>query len=195
MSPRAGLDSVKIVQAASEVADRHGAEAVTIATIARKLNVRPPSLYNHVAGLRELKTMLAVHGGKQLYHSLKQEVGEQQGEEAVLALGKAYIAYTRAHPGLYEFTLRAPDPEAAELQEVASSLLQLIIDMLGTYHLEKEDILHAVRGLRSILHGFSSLEQKGGFGMPLNLDESLEYMLTSYISGVRNGGQQRDTEK
>lgn len=62
MSPRAGLDTRTLVLAAAELADERGMGEVTLASLAAKLGVRSPSLYNHVNGLAGLRTLLAVHG-------------------------------------------------------------------------------------------------------------------------------------
>jgi hypothetical protein len=39
--------------------------------------------------------------------------------------------------------------------------------------------------LRSVLHGFVDLEVSGGFGMPLDRDESFQRLLTGYIAGIQ----------
>jgi hypothetical protein len=44
--------------------------------------------------------------------------------------------------------------------------------------------LHAVRGLRSLVHGFATLEVAGGFGMPLDIDESFRRLVELLISGL-----------
>ena len=48
-----------------------------------------------------------------------------------------------------------------------------------------EDGLHAVRGLRSVVHGFASLEVAGGFGLPLDLDESFRRLVEMFIGGLQ----------
>ena len=44
-----------MVQAAAALADTIGLEELTLADLAARLNVRVPSLYNHVAGLAGLR--------------------------------------------------------------------------------------------------------------------------------------------
>jgi AcrR family transcriptional regulator len=53
LSPRAGLERNTILQTAIELANTQGMEFVTIAAIAKKLEVRSPSLYNHFSGDRK----------------------------------------------------------------------------------------------------------------------------------------------
>ncbi|MNF14808.1 hypothetical protein D3C80_2171600 [compost metagenome] len=56
--------------------------------------------------------------------------------------------------------------------------------MLGLYQLDQESSIHVVRGLRSLLHGFASIEQKGGFGLPQSVDESLHRVINIYLAGL-----------
>ncbi|HZH60894.1 MAG TPA: WHG domain-containing protein [Metabacillus sp.] len=182
--PRIGLDLKTILQAATVLADKEGLDAVTLASLAKKLNIRPPSLYNHVEGLGGLRKKLAVHGLEVLYDRLaKASIGKSK-DEAVHSLSDAYIEFAREHPGIYELTLHSSDQEDQELQRVSRKIVELIVQILSGYGLEDDESIHAVRGLRSILHGFSSLEQKGGFGLPLNTDKSLHLLIDSYLAGI-----------
>jgi len=162
MSPRIGLDLPAVLRAAAELADQRGFDSVTLASLSRKLSIRPPSLYNHVDGLGDLRKKLAVYGLRQLHDALSRAALGWSGDDAVRALGEAYITFARRRPGLYEATLRAPDPRDPEVQRAGKKITDLVVRVLSAYGLEKEAALHTVRGLRSLLHGFASLEQNGG---------------------------------
>lgn len=198
MSPRIGLDLPTILQAAAEMADTHGIEEVTLASLAQKLNIRSPSLYNHVHGLPGLRTKLAVYGLEQLLSVTTQAAVGRSGDDAVRAIGAAYVAFARSHPGLYDATLRAPDPNDPDVQRVGSAIVDLAIRVLNSYDLQGDAAIHAVRGLRSILHGFASLEQRGGFGIPLDLDVSLRLLIDTFIAGIqtmKQGGTELPTQE
>lgn len=184
MSPRIGLDLHTVLQAATEIADTDGIEAVTLASLAKKLEIRPPSLYNHVDGLPGLRKKLAVHGLERLNINLTRAVIGRSGDDAVRAMGEAYVSFVRAHPGLYEATLIAIDPQDPDHQRVATETVDLVVRVLNAYGLEDEAALHAVRGLRSIFHGFASLEQRGGFGLSLDNDLSLRLLIDSFLAGI-----------
>jgi AcrR family transcriptional regulator len=185
MSPRMGLTRDKIIETAGEMADQKGIEEVTIANLAKTLKIRPPSLYNHIKGLNELRTVLAVHGLESLYENMKAAFIGEAGGEAVQALGASYLKFARKHPGLYEAALLSPDPNGVEVQAAGNRIVELALDSLAYLELPKENALHAVRGLRSLFHGFASLEQKGGFGLELSVDQSFSMMIESFLSGVR----------
>ncbi|MGE0544771.1 MAG: TetR/AcrR family transcriptional regulator [Dehalococcoidia bacterium] len=184
MGARAGLDRAAVVLAAARLADRDGLEAVTLAVLAADLGVRPPSLYNHVAGQEGLRRALALHGLKELTARIGRAAVGKSGDAALLALAHAYRAYAGEHPGVYVATLRAPDTADAELTAAGDELLAIVRAVLAGYGLDGDDALHAVRGLRSVLHGFVALEALGGFGLPLDRDESFARLLDMFIAGL-----------
>jgi AcrR family transcriptional regulator len=185
MSPRRGLDLATIVEEAAAIADELGIEEVTLATLAKKLGVRSPSLYNHVDGLNALRIQLAVYGLQKLNAALNESLQDKEGDEAIHAIASAYITFARKHPGVYELTLRSPDAGEAEYVAIGQQLVDLLVKTLSYYELEYDKAIHSVRGLRSLLHGFASIEQKGGFGMPQAIDESLSIVIQTYLNGLR----------
>jgi AcrR family transcriptional regulator len=186
MSPRSkvGLELTTILETAGILADQNGIQEVTLANLAKKLNIRPPSLYNHFNGLLDLRKKLAIYGLEKLYAELAQAETKVSGTDAVLAISKAYVSFARKHPGIYEATLLAPDPEDVNVQVAGEKIVDLTVRVLMTFDLDGDDALHAVRGLRSILHGFSALEQRGGFKMSFDLDESIKRTIKAFLYGM-----------
>ncbi|MFI2129043.1 TetR-like C-terminal domain-containing protein [Lysinibacillus fusiformis] len=99
-------------------------------------------------------------------------------------MSKAYIQFVRDHPGLYNACTRFPDANDPNLKQAQKSIEQLVLDVLETYHLQDEMAIHMGRGLRSILHGFTSIEQLGEFGMPLDRNKSFSILLNTFIEGI-----------
>jgi AcrR family transcriptional regulator len=184
--PRVGLDLTIVLQTAAELADQHGLEQVTLAMLAKKLGIRPPSIYNHVDGLGDLRKKLAIYGLKQLTVQMMHAAAGRAKEDAIYAIGEAYVTFARIHPGLYEACLWAPAPGDEEYKRAASELVDLVIRVVHSFGLKEEEALHAVRGFRSLLHGFASLEQKGGFGLPLDLDDTLRFILKIFLAGLNS---------
>ncbi|MVP02035.1 TetR/AcrR family transcriptional regulator [Paenibacillus lutrae] len=184
MSPRIGLHEELLLQTAAELADEHGFEAVTLAMLAQKLGIRPPSLYNHVEGLSGLRYKLALHGLSLLHDCMSKGVAGLTGDAALYSLGRAYVEFARRHPGLYEATLRAPRQEDTLAARKAGEIVGLVVGVLEAYGLSGDEALHATRGLHSLMHGFASLEQHGGFGLPLDINESLQLLLGAFIAGI-----------
>jgi WHG domain-containing protein len=59
--------------------------------------------------------------------------------------------------------------------------------VLRGYDLDDDAAVHATRVVRSALHGFVALETGDGFGMPFDLDESFELLVTVLDQGLRAG--------
>jgi AcrR family transcriptional regulator len=185
--PRRGLDSATVVEAAAAIADAEGLEHLTLARVAAQLGIRVPSLYNHVAGLEGLRRELALLGLRALAVRLaRATVGKARGE-AVLALADAYRAFAQERPGLYATTLSAPATDDAEAYRAGQELVELVLAVLSGFGLAGADALHATRALRAIVHGFVSLEVAGGFGLPLDLDESFHRLVRAFIRSLEQG--------
>jgi AcrR family transcriptional regulator len=185
--PRAGLDRASVAQAAAALADAEGLEAVTVVRLAGQLGIRPPSLYNHVANLDEVRRDIALLGARELGARLARATAGKAGDQALVALATAYRQFAKAHPGRYAAVQRAPDPADTELATVAGEVVAIVADVLAAYGLQGDDAMHAVRGLRSALHGFVALEAGGGFGMPLDRAESFARLVRLFSAGLRAG--------
>ncbi len=183
---RAGLDRAAVVRAAAALVNAEGAEALTINRLARELGVQPPSLYNHINGLADLRHELALLSTQALGDRIIMAVVGKSGPAGVMALADAYRAYIREFPGLYQASLRAsgtmekPDPE---LRAAEDRVVRVAITLMESFGLMGAEAVHAVRGLRSAVHGFATLEIAGGFGIPLDLDESFHQLIETIIRG------------
>ncbi|MFC4802844.1 WHG domain-containing protein [Neobacillus sp. GCM10023253] len=186
--PKVGLELSAILEVAGDLADQYGMQEVTLANLAKELNIRPPSLYNHFDGLPGLRKKLAIYGLNMLYDELAQAAIGVSGTDALLSISKEYVGFARRHPGIYEATLMAPEPEDVDVQQAGAKIVDLSVRVLQAFHLEGDLAIHAVRGLRSVLHGFSSLEQRGGFKMSLDLDDSLEIVIRALMVGLEQRG-------
>lgn len=185
MARSVGISRAQLVEVAAAIADAEGLDQLTLARVAAQLKVKLPSLYNHVDGLAGLRRALTLLGARHLDETLMRAAVGKAGDEAVIALAQAYRAFVLERPGLYAATVRAPATDDAEHQALAGALVATVKAVLAPYRLGDEGVIHAVRGLRAIVHGFATIEQAGGFGLPLETDESFERLLRAYIAGLR----------
>jgi AcrR family transcriptional regulator len=188
MPPKAGLDRAAVVQAAVALADTAGIEQFTLADLAAQLGVRTPSLYNHVAGLPGLRRDLAVLGTRELSARMSRAAIGKSGDAAVLAIAQAYRAFVTEHPGLYAATVRSSlltDQPNPELDAAQQESVEIVLAVLAGYRLGGAEAIHAARGLRSVVHGFATIEAADGFGIPLDLDTSFQQLIENYVAGLR----------
>ena len=194
MSSRFGINQEIIITKALEIADREGMEAVTMANIARELTIKSPSLYNHFKGLNDIKQTMANKAQKLLYLHLKEAIqNKQEGLDTIQGFGKAYLTFSNQFPGHYEASLTALDPSSQNVNFFGESIIDLTKESLSLYRLNQNEIIHVIRGLRSLLHGIVDLERKGGFNIQLNLGDSLEMILETFVNGVGRQNQELES--
>ncbi|SFS62866.1 TetR-like C-terminal domain-containing protein [Marininema halotolerans] len=181
---RTRLEINHLLQVTADLADQNGLEAVTLTSLAEKLGIRAPSLYNHIEGLTDLRMKLAIYGFQQIYEVLIHATDGQSGVPAIMTFGKAYLSFVRNHPGLYEATTHAPNPQHPQIQELGFTTVIHVLQLLQPLNIESNTAVHITRGLRSLLHGFASLEQHKGFTLPLDVDHSIEVAIESFLTGA-----------
>jgi AcrR family transcriptional regulator len=178
--PRAGLSTTAVVEAALAVVDEHGADALTLAAVAQRTGVATPSLYKHVAGLGELRTLLGARVLEDMTEHFTRAVLGRSGDDAVTALMHAYRAYVKARPARYEIAPLDPLHDPA-LAAAGGKLIEVVLGVLRAYDLAPADAIHATRCLRAVAHGFASLEAGGGFGLPEDLDHTYDQLVAAVL--------------
>ena len=190
--PRKNLDKQTVIQAAADLLKREGAPALSLARLAETLGIQTPSLYNHIGGLSDLQRELNLLSLRELTRRLSAAALGVAGPEAVRGMAQAYRAYIKENPGLYLMGVRssalleASDPE---LDQAQAELLRVTLAAMAGFGLPQADALHMVRGLRAQVHGFALLEAAGGFGLPIDCDESFRRMLDIYMEGMQKASR------
>lgn len=185
---RIRLDKNAVVQAAVELVNAEGMQALTLSRLAEELGIQTPSLYNHVEGLPGLQKELAVMNARNLADCLSEASIGKSGEELFMAASQAFRKYVKSNAGLYMSTLRASgtqpeqDPELVREEERTLKIGMTLMSSLG---LQNEDAIHGLRAFRSVVHGFATLEAAGGFGLPQDCDESFRRLITALAAGLK----------
>ena len=181
---RAGLDAEAVVDAAAQLADAEGLDRVTLTSLAARLGVRPPSLYAHIGGLADLRTRLAVRAARRMRVVLADAAAGRAGSDALRATADAYLRFAREHPGLYAAAQSGVTSGDAEAIAAAQAVVEVMFAVMRGYGLEGEDAVHAVRVVRSTIHGFVSLDESGGFAMPFSVQETWERLIAMLDAGL-----------
>ena len=182
--PRAGLSTTAVVDAALALVDENGVDALTLASVAQRTGVATPSLYKHVAGLGELRTLIGARVLNDMAAHFAKAVMGHSGDDAVIAVMHAYRDYVRRYPARYAAMPLDPLHDPA-LAETGGRLLEVVVAALRGYGLSGSDAIHAIRRLRAVAHGFTSLEAGGGFGLPEDLDETYDQLVAALISTMK----------
>ncbi len=196
MPPRPGLDTERVVQAAAKLVNAGGLESLTLSRLAGALGVQTPSLYNHVDGLPGLRRELALLSARNLGQCMADATIGRSGPEALAALAQAYRSFIKDNPGLYAAGLRSSGAQPApdeRLQAAEDRAVQVGLAVLASFGLSGPDALHALRVFRSLVHGFATLEAAGGFGLPLDLDESFRRLVEMFVRSLQPCGDAGET--
>ena len=122
-------------------------------------------------------------GARELAAVLQVAAAGRSGADALRAVAAAYRAYAHAHPGTYAAMQVASDARGQPGRRRGG----------GGGHRGRprrlragigDAAIHAVRAVRSALHGFVALEREGGFGIPLSLDDSYATLVEMIDAGL-----------
>lgn len=188
MTRRAGLTRDSVLETAIKLADKLAPEPLTLNALAEKLNVQKPSLYNYFDGLPGLQRELALAGARELRDRLSRVGVGKAGDDAMFALAYEFRAFIRQHPGVYALMVRASrnrKPIDRELGAAETQTLEVVMAAFAAYDLDAEEMLHMLRGFRSCVHGFATLEDGGGFGLALDREASFRRLVQTFVNGMR----------
>ncbi|MFQ1002179.1 TetR/AcrR family transcriptional regulator [Modestobacter sp. SSW1-42] len=184
--PRAGLGAAAVVAAGADLADEIGFAALTMGALAERLGVRTPSLYKHVASQQDLNRRIAALALDEAAVTIGAAIQGRAGRDALRAAARALRDFVLAHPGRYAATigldLTGPDDPVAQ---AAARGLEPFAAVLRGYDLAPGDTTHALRALRSIFHGFATIEAGGGFQWGTATDESFDWLVDLVDLGLR----------
>jgi AcrR family transcriptional regulator len=175
------VDLARIRQAACALAHRHGIDGLSMNELAQALNVRTPSLYSHVAGINDVKRLLALHGLEELDGGAARATIGKAGPDGVRALLNGYRDFVRNNPGVYAATLARR--EDAEWRAAINRLKETCVAALQSSRLKGDEAIHALRGLRSIVMD-SSLEAAGAMKHAVDRVQSFAWLVESSSPGL-----------
>ena len=165
---------------------------LTLAAVAARAGVAVPSLYKHVRSLGDLRREVALVAVDELTAVLEAAGRGWSGSDALAGQLRAIRDHARRHPGRYAATQMTPEASAAGAEAHRAAAARTVAAMaaaLGTRSAtpptKDDELVHRVRTVRSAVHGFVSLELSGGFGLPQDIDESFEHLISTLVTGLR----------
>ena len=184
--PRAGLDSAVVTRAGANLADDVGFARLSMSSVAEQLGVRTPSLYKHVASQADLAHRIAVLAADELGDAVGAAIQGRAGVDALTAAAQALRTYVLEHPGRYA-ALNSARPAGPEDPFLAASqrAMSPLSAVLRGYDLPPAQEIHALRMLRSMLHGYVTLQVSSGFQLDTDVDDSFSWMVDFIDHGLR----------
>ncbi|MFR9797714.1 TetR/AcrR family transcriptional regulator [Streptomyces sp. MS06] len=184
--PRAGLDPAAVVAAGAALADQVGLANLTMGRLAERVGVRTPSLYKHVGSQEDLNRRIAALALNEAADAVGGAIQGHAGRDALAAAARAFRAFVVEHPGRYAATIGLePSGPDDPLAAAAQRLLDAFTAVLRGYRIPESARDHALRTLRSLCHGFATLQADNAFQWSADVDESFEWLITFTDRGLR----------
>ncbi len=153
-----------LLSMAEVILERDGIQALTLRAAARAAGVSHAAPANHFGDLTGLLSELAAVGFTRFGASLAAAVATA-GEEArrMPAMGRAYVAFARAHPGLFVLMFRSERLDATRpaLREAIAAARQALRDAIVAHTprptLSPLEVAARATAVWSLVHGFAML--------------------------------------
>ena len=185
--PKAGLSPAAVTEAAAALVDEIGFEQLSMGAVAERLGIKTPSLYKHVTSQAELAHRIATLAMIEFGDAIRDAIAGRAGTDALIAGAQAMRTFVKEHPGRYAAgnAARANGPDDPIIA-AAGRVMETWAAMLRGYQIDPDQEIHAMRMLRSSLHGFAELEVAGGFQMGADVDESFNWMIDLIDHSLRS---------
>lgn len=140
-------------------------------------------------GLTDLTHRIAVLAATELGDGLRDAMQGRAGGDALAVAAQTLRRYVKKHPGRYAVTIGIRPTDAEDLLAAARErTLGSFAAVLRGYRLEPADEIYALRMLRSVLHGFATLEASDGFQLGTGVDDSFSWVVDFIDRGLRVAG-------
>lgn len=183
-----GLTKEIIIAEAVSIIEETGQPQISLHELARRLEIKTPSLYNHIKNTKELQYAVLQYAiDKFISNQLSATKGKKK-DDAVRAFAEAYHSFATESKGLYQLIMSIPSENDTQGKEMAVPLLRVVVSILSDYDLTEEAIAHWQRVFRAILHGFISQEYLGYFYYysDVDLKKSRDIAVQCFLDGLHS---------
>jgi len=181
----------KILQEAIDIVQKHGAEGVTMRSLAERLGYSPATIYLYFRNKRELLQDLALEGFDRLAEAVEPSLRSAESADAILEGAKRYIDFGLANPEIYRLMFQDTSIQAFTPEDILhrSRVWNLFRDAharsiaAGALREGDPDAFNMVGW--SLLHGFVQLSLAGRNPSPFMEGGSQDEMRDELIAAYR----------
>ncbi len=182
---KAGLNMETVVKTAARVANEKGLDALSMKLLAEELGIQPPSLYNHVGSLDELKRELMLSGWRELEQRMLRSAAGIGGWEAFRAMCREFYSFAVENRGVFNAMLWYNKYSDSSSMSATEELFTYFYRTMAGLSITRDTSEHLIRTIRGFLEGFALLVNNGAFGHSASVDESFELSLDVLIAGMK----------
>jgi len=199
-----------LITAAAELAAKGGPQSVTIRAAAREVGVTPTAAYRHFGGHEELLGAAKERAVEELTRAMHAEVDARPtstGDEVhdalarLGALGRGYLVFARAEPGLFR-TVFSPDgpvlspPSEHDGNGPFTMLIEAIDELVRVGYLSRERRPMTELASWAVIHGLATLLDGPLREVPEDMrDEMIVRSMLVLVHGLRGGGFSPEIEE
>lgn len=170
-----------IVAAGRELVERDGIDGLTMAAVAQRVGVQPPSLYKRVRDRGELISLVVGASIDELTARLE---AQHQSDPRARLIGLANVLRDFAHERPVGYALvfgthRAPPPESGAVRRSITPLLDAVAAITGPEH-----ALDGARLLTAWATGYLTMELADRLRMGGDLDAAWSWGLDRIVSAL-----------
>lgn len=182
------MSSDSIVAAARGLLEEHGIEGLSMRELARRLEVRAPSLYFHVEGRDDLIRLLTTGGLRELGGMLTAADRARAGPgDRLHAMADAYASFAFASPQLFSLIF-GPCPEERRAEDEAAAAASVpLLSAVGEL-VEPGDVLDIGQAFWSLVHGYTTLALSDQFRMGGDPRRAIHRAVDYLLAGIPSQG-------
>lgn len=175
-----------VIQTASEIADKDGLNDVSLKAVAEKLNIRTPSLYNHIGSLADLLREVAHSGMRDMNARMTQAAIGNIGDAAIKAVSIEYLNYMIEHPGIYETIQWAAWHGTEETESLHGNYLSLLMTLINSCNFNPDSTHEILNLLTGFLHGYTTTQLRYAFENPDEIRKALSNAIDTVLLGCHH---------
>lgn len=153
-----------LLEAAETLLRRDGIGGLSLRAAAREAGVSHAAPKNHFTDMRGLQSELAAVGFRRLGAAMRSATEEATTADDVMdAIGRAYVGFARANPGLFHLMYRSEMLDFARpalreaVADVSSSLQAAVTARQGAATAGPLDTVARITAAWSLVHGYATL--------------------------------------
>lgn len=158
----------EIADTARALLDREGLDSLTVGSLARALQIKPPSLYKHFDGKRDIEAVLIADGFDAFAAAL------EDAGDGLDAIARAYRAFALANPQLYRLMTELPLPRDRLPEGLEARAAAPLVRAAGDQD--------RARALWAFAHGMVTLELAGRFPADADLDAAWQIGIAAFTA-------------
>lgn len=175
-----------IIETSAKLSNRVGLENLSLKMIAEELNIKSPSLYNHISSLEDIKEKLMIYGWRKVEEKMIDSAVGVSGYDALKNMCHAFYDYAINNKGVFSAMLWYNKYDTQEKNNTTTRLFNLLFKVMKSLNISDDIINHSIRTLRSFLEGFSLLVINGAFGNPISIQGSFNISLEIIMNGIKS---------